>query len=72
MSSRPNKFNVAKRWFKITILRHNVWGKNSDVISVGNKIWKSPDGETYMGTIDNIKPAIELLPFKTYVCYVAF
>ena len=29
-------------------------GKNSDVLSVGNKIWKSSDGESWMFTTDQL------------------
>ena len=36
------------------------------MISVGNKIWKSSDGETWMMTIDHIKPTIDLIPFNTF------
>ena len=42
----------------------NLWGKNSDALSVGINIWKSFDGETLMMTIDHIKVITQMNPFS--------
>ena len=59
-----------KHAIKIAISLKNLLGKNSDLLSVGIQIWKSYDRETWMVTIDNIKPTIELIPLNTYFGYV--
>ena len=51
---------------------HNLLGKHSDSFSVGNKIWRSSDGETWMMTVDHIKPTTKLIPSSTYFCDVEF
>ena len=46
---------------------------NTDhVFSVGSKMWKSSDGETYMMAHDIIKPTIDLIPLNTYCCFIDF
>ena len=41
-------------------------------MSVGEKIWKSAGGETYMMTVAHIRPTIDLIRFNTYFGYVDF
>ena len=47
-------------------------GKIFGLFSVGPKIWYSSDSETWMMTIDHIKPTIKLIPCSTYYCDVEF
>ena len=63
---------VLCRFFIITIYVQDLLSKNYDMLPVGNKIWKSSDGESWLITIDQIKPTIELIPFNTYCCDVDF
>ena len=72
MSSKLNKYNMTKHYFKITIPIEELYGKNIDLISVNNKIWKSSDNLTYMMTLDLINPSITLVQFNTYICDIEF
>ena len=72
MSSKLNKYNMMKHYFKITIPIKELYGKNIDLISVNNKIWKSSDNLTYMMTLDLINPSITLVQFNTYFCDIEF
>ena len=39
---------------------HMLFGNNSDLIPIGNNIWKSSDGENYTMTVEHTtKPTIE-------------
>ena len=72
MSSKLNKYSMTKHYFKITIPIKELYGKNIDLISVNNKIWKSSDNVTYMMTLDLINPSITLVQFNTYFCDIEF
>ena len=52
--------------------QHLMGHTKSDSCSVGNKFWKSSDGETWTMTFDHIKPTTALSPFTTYFCDVEF
>ncbi|MFM7982418.1 MAG: hypothetical protein ACKPKO_24165, partial [Candidatus Fonsibacter sp.] len=68
MSSKLNKYNMTKHYFKIIILIQEFYAKIIDLISVNNKIWKSSENLTYMMTLDLINPSITLVQFNTYFC----